>query len=375
MNTVPKYIRIIIACTIAFGFSLLLYSRNYTTPSEVGIARIQEDVQSLITSLGSIQMPSMHFAYQTTVQISPTSQPLSSPPTQDIIQDQPQSPTSPPLHFTPIVSVPIKNTPLPLPTIKIVLPTAIKTVPTTLPKSPTLQPTKIPKPTKTPNEFPVDPALKRAGTTPDEVFTIAAQKTCVPKEVLRTIASIESGGFFSVVDPKWFKLYNSYNWWNSDYLEDPKLSPTYQRACSGYGYDNGSGLIEPDAKFAGMNCHKDGSTGTRSYILGPMQVSGLEQSKHGPKVASLLGIKNVDRRVILDAVTIVGVITQINVGASNCTNWTATQMVKAACGYYGSCGFKDGTYYCNTFCRNIKQYGGKDCSSAVSQFADDNCWK
>lgn len=232
-------------------------------------------------------------------------------------------------------------------------------------------PTKAPKPTRPPDEFPIDPALKRPGTTPDEVFDIAAQKTCVPKAILRTIASIESGGFFSVVDPKWFDLYNSANWWNSEFTADPKQEKPYQRICSGYGYDNGSGLIEPDSKYAGENCHKDGSTGPRSYIMGPMQVNGSEQGKFSSKVASALGVKNVDRRIILDAIMIVGYITKQNVGNASCSNWSAKEVVKAACGYYGSCGIKDGTYYCATFCRNIKEYGGQDCSGAIK---GDGCF-
>jgi hypothetical protein len=250
------------------------------------------------------------------------------------------------------------------------------TIPSLIPTKFVPPPTKAPKPTKPPDVFPVDPSLQRPGTTADEVFTIAAQKSCVPKEILRTLASIESGGFFNVVSPKWFMLYNSYNWWNSAYVEDKTQNPIYQRICSGYGYDYGSGLITDDSKFAGMSCRKDGTTGTRSYIMGPMQMSERLQYNQGPQVAKLLGVKQIDRRVILDAITLAGVVTKINVKeATGCTNWSARDMVKAACGYYGSCGFKDKTYYCNTFCRNIKEYGGKDCSSAVSQFSDDNCWK
>ncbi|KKQ24990.1 MAG: hypothetical protein US40_C0004G0028 [Candidatus Roizmanbacteria bacterium GW2011_GWC2_37_13] len=233
-----------------------------------------------------------------------------------------------------------------------------------------IQPTKIPKPTRPPDVFPIDPSLARYGKTTDEVFTYASQKTCVPKEVLRSIAAIESGGFFDVVDPKYFLLYNSENWWNSQFLTEER------RACSGYDYDNGSGIIPSDSKYAGHNCHSDGSTGPNSYIWGPMQVTGTEQTKFASQVKSAVGggSKKIDRRIILDAILIVGFVSKQNVNPTSCTNWTAQQVAKAACGYYGSCGFKDGTYYCNTFCRNYKTYGGKtDCQGAVNQM-QDNCW-
>ncbi len=228
-------------------------------------------------------------------------------------------------------------------------------------------PTKVPKPTKPPDVFQIDPALARPGKTTDEVFTIASQKTCVPKEILKGIAYIESGSFFDVVPPKYFSLYNSANWWTSQFLTEEK------RACGGYDFDNGSGIVPPDSKYAGHNCHSDGSTGATSYIMGPMQANGSEQSKFGSKVGSLLGVKNVDRRVILDAIMIVGLITKQNIQPATCTNWSGHDIVKAACGYYGSCGIADGTYYCATFCRNYKKFGGKGSCDAAS--FGDNCWK
>ena len=236
--------------------------------------------------------------------------------------------------------------------------------PTNVPK-----PTKMPKPTKPPDIFPIDPSLVRYGKTTDEVFTFASSKTCVPKEVLKGIAYIESGGFFDVVDPKYFLLYNSENWWNSQFLTEEK------RACGGYDYDNGSGIVPSDSKYAGHNCHSDGSTGATSYIMGPMQVNGSEQSKFASQVKSATGAKQVDRRIILDAILIVGFISKQNVNPTSCSNWSGYQVAKAACGYYGSCGFADGTYYCNTFCRNYKSFGGKaDCQGAVNQM-QDNCWQ
>lgn len=231
----------------------------------------------------------------------------------------------------------------------------------------TPKPTKKPKPTKAPDIFPIDPSLARPGKNPDEVFKIASEKTCVPKEVLKGIAYIESGGFFDVVSPKYFLLYNSYNWWNSEFLTEEK------RICGGYGYDQNTGIVPEDSKFAGYKCKEGYNSGLN--VMGVMSVSSYEQSKYAQKVANLLGVRSADRRVILDALMIVGLITKDNVKPTSCTNWTAKQVAKAACGYYGSCGFKDGTYYCNTFCRNYKKFGGKtNCQEAVNQM-QDNCWQ
>lgn len=230
---------------------------------------------------------------------------------------------------------------------------------------PTIKPTKVPKPTKAPDIFPIDPSLARPGKTPDEVFQIASSKTCVPKEILKAIAYIESGSFFDVVSEKYFLLYNSYDWWNSPFLTEEK------RICGGYGYDQNTGIVPNDSKFAGYKCKEGYNSGLN--VMGVMSISSYNQEKYGKKVASLLGVKEADRRVILDALIIVGLITKDNVRPASCTNWSGHDIVKAACGYYGSCGIKDGTYYCATFCRNYKKFGGKG-SCDASSFGD-NCWK
>lgn len=231
----------------------------------------------------------------------------------------------------------------------------------------TIAPTNIPKSTKAPDVFPIDPSLARPGTTSDEVFSIASEKTCVPKEVLKGIAYIESGKFFDVVSPKYFLLYNSYNWWKSEYLTDVK------RACGGYDYASNTGIIPQDSNFAGQSCGS--GQGGDLVTMGPMSVSDYWEGKFKPAAAKALGVSQVDQRVILDALAIVGVSIKTNVKPANCGSWTAWEVAKAACSYYGSCGFKDGTYYCNTFCRNYKSFGGKaDCQGAVNKM-QDNCWQ
>jgi len=250
------------------------------------------------------------------------------------------------------------------PTLPNVIPTKIITIPTKVPTS--IPPTKAPKPTKAPDVFPIDPSLARPGKTTDEVFEIASQKTCVPKEVLKGIAYIESGSFFDVVSPKYFLLYNSFDWWKSSYLTEVK------RACSGYDYESNTGKIPADSNFAGQIC--PGAQGGDLVTMGPLSVSDYWEGKYKKPAASALGVAKTDQRVILDAIAIVGVSLKDNVKPANCSNWTAHEVAKAACSYYGSCGFKDKTYYCNTFCRNYVKFGGKAaCQTAVNQM-QDNCW-
>ncbi|MEK7109656.1 MAG: hypothetical protein AAB876_00380 [Patescibacteria group bacterium] len=209
--------------------------------------------------------------------------------------------------------------------------------------------------------------MARPGKTTDEVFEIASQKTCVPKAVLKGVAYIESGSFFDVVSPKYFLLYNSYNWWNSEFLTEEI------RACSGYDYDSNTGLIPSDSKFAGHKC-RDGS-GSGLVTMGPLAVSDYWEGKFKKPAATALGVAKTDQRVILDAIAIVGMSVKSNVKPANCKSWTAHEVAKAACSYYGSCGFKDKTYYCNTFCRNYAKFGGKAaCQTAVNQM-QDNCWQ
>ncbi len=229
-----------------------------------------------------------------------------------------------------------------------------------------IKPNKIPKPTKD-NSFPIDESLLRYGSNSEEVFQKASELTCVPKEVLKAISRIESGGFFDNVSSKYFKLYNSYNWWNSEFLTDPKI------ACSGYNFDTNTGLIPEDSKFAGYKCREGSNSGLTTF--GPMQISDYWLGKFKPKAAQLLKVDHVDQRVILDAIVIAGLSINTNVKPSNCNSWTGWEVAKAACSYYGSCGFKDGSYYCNTFCRNYKQFGGKtNCQEAVNKM-QDNCWQ
>ncbi len=235
----------------------------------------------------------------------------------------------------------------------------------TITKTPTkyIKPTKIPKPTKTPDVFPIDPSLVRPGKTSNEVFKIASQKTCVPEAVLKSIAYIESGEFFSVVSPKYFLLYNSYNWWNSPYLTEEK------RACGGYDFANATGIIPSDSKFAGYNCHSDGSTSSEyNTIMGPMQMTIAIQNKFAKNAASALGVKQVDRRVILDALLLAGFNIKYNVRASSCVSWSGREVAKAACSYYGSCN----NGYCTTFCNNYRKFGGKGGCDAGA--FTTNCW-
>lgn len=328
---------------ILVSFILIWFLNNY---KNISLEKVFEDTKNIASSLKSkINFLSLNF--QTSL-----------PKKQEKLQ-QKNFYILPTSNFT----YPTKTSIIPT---SVIFPTpTIFFQPTIIPSIP--QSTKTPRPTKAPDVFPIDPSLARPGKTPDEVFQIASSKTCVPVAVLKGIAYIESGSFFDVVSPKYFLLYNSYNWWNSPYLTDPI------RACGGYDYDSNTGLIPSDSKFAGYKC-KDGS-GSGLTTMGPLQVSDYYEGKFKPKAAHVLGVEKVDQRVILDAIVIVALSVKENVKPQNCNSWSAWEVAKAACSYYGSCGFKDGSYYCNTFCRNYSKFGGKgDCQGAVNKM-QDNCWQ
>ena len=361
MITIPKHIRMLIACGIALGISYTVTFHQYTTPTQVNIQRLQNDTQSLVASIPQFTLPTFNLATLYSQQVIPTVTPEpiqnnAGVPTMGFEAVSPGVPTSTPY---------IQPTALPGGIYTSPLPTTAAIPITTNGVSPA--PTNTPKPTKPPNVFPVDPSLQRPGTTPDEVFTIASQKTCVPKAVLRAIASIESGGFFDVVDPKWFMLYNSYNWWKSPSITD------MQRICSGYGQDGNTGIIPSDSNFAGQVCLKPAPMGGNLVVRGPMSISFWETKDFKSKAARVLDVPVADERVILDALVIAGLSINNEVKPSSCQSWSTHDIVKAACIYYGTaekCGYADHSYYCNTFCHNLPKYGGKDCSSAVPQFAN-----
>ena len=344
--------RILIACALSFGISLFIVSRQYITPIKFDVGAVKNDAQSLIANVSSFhfELPHIQLFSQ---RIDPTPVSDASIPTEapaptigfdnPTPEDSGEIPSS-----TPFIQ-PGQGTNYPTVHPSLTVPTKYVTM--------APNPTKKPKPTKAPDVFPVDPSLQRPGTTTDEVFSIASQKTCVSAPVLRAIASIESGGFFDVVDPKYFMLYNSYNWWKSPYLTDVK------RACGGYDYDGNTGIIPPDSNFAGQTCGS--GMGGDLVVRGPLSVSDYWEGKFKPEAAKLLGVPAVDQRVILDAIVIVGLSVKDSVKPANCNSWTTHDEAKAACSYYGSCG--DG--YCTTFCNNITKYGGQNCSGVVSQFA------
>lgn len=357
MSNIFKYSRLLFAFILAFGISYFLMSRQYITPTKFDLAAVKDDAQRLVTSISSFHFELPHIQLFSQRKISTPGPDLSAPTNVPIPSMGFENPTSTPfIQPTQRGNYPTLRPSSAVPT------TYITTAP---------EPTKKPKPTKAPDEFPVDPSLQRPGKTVDEMFTIAAQKSCIPKAALRAIASIESGGFFDTVGTKYLILYNSANWWNSEFI--PESEDGRIRTCSGWAYDGNTGLIPGDSKNAGKKC-RDGS-GSGLGVMGVMSSSPREFDLYKGDVAKALGVpvSQVDRRVILDALILTGFAIQKEVHATSCTSWSASQMVKGACSYYGSCGFADQTYYCNTFCRNLKTYGGGDCSGAISQY-QTSCW-
>lgn len=358
MLRIPKTAYIVLSLVFSFFISSFIYSHYFNASPEFNAGAVKGDIQNVITSLSSFHLELPQFSL-----ISQNSEPTPEP--------LPGEDPAPTMEYENVpTEIPI-STPYFQPTKGPIIPTYSQQ-PTRTPTKPPIQPTKpseptkAPKPTKGPDVFPIDAALKRPGETVDDIIAQAAAKACAPKEVLRTLASIESGGFFDTVTPKYLLLYNSENWWNSEFITEEK------RICSGYAYDGNTGIVFPDSKYAGYKC-RDGS-GSGLGVVGVMSLSPYLFDHYKSNAAKAIGSKNVDRRIIFDSLVIAGMNIKENTKATTCTNWDARTVVKAACSYYGSCGTKDGTYYCATFCRNYQKYGGKDCSGAISQFTD-TCWK
>lgn len=361
MSNLSKYIRIFFACIGAFFIASFLSTHYFANPNQFDTVALKSDVDAIITSVTTfhLEIPRINLFSERIDSPSPTPEEPYPTPVDNTLPMETTSPPSEVPTSTPYIQ-----------------PTRGVTYPTVRPSSPiptkqvtsAPQPTKKSKPTKAPDIFPIDPNLKRPGETVDELFTIAAQKACIPKAALRAIASIESGGFFDTVIPKYLLLYNSYNWWNSEFITEEK------RLCSGYAYNMNTGLVPSDSKYAGYKCREGSGSGLA--VMGCMASSPREFDLYKGSVAKALGVPvaQVDRRVILDSLILTGFAIQKEVHAGSCTSWSASEMVKGACSYYGSCGFKDGTYYCNTFCRNLKTYGGGDCSGAIAKYKD-SCWQ
>jgi hypothetical protein len=367
MTNIYKYSRLVIACLLAFGISNIIFTQQYITPLQFNAVRLKNDVQKIFGAISTIhfEMPKFGLISQK-IEVTPEpTLPAQNEPTMPY-EDVPTGiPSSTPSHLPTPTKFPSTSTQLtPYPTNKV--PSTTRPAPTSIP------PTNPPKPTKGPDMFPVEASLQRPGRTVDEMFAIAAEKACIPASVLRAIASIESGGFFNTVGTKYLILYNSYNWWNSSFI--PESEEGRIRTCSGWAYDQNTGLIPADSKNAGKRC-KDGYNSGLA-VMGVMSTSPREFELYKNATAKVLGVpvSQVDRRVILDALILTGFAIQKEVKAGSCSKWSAAEAVKGACSYYGSCGFQDGTYYCNTFCRNLKTYGGGDCSGAIAAYKN-SCWK
>lgn len=356
---IQKRIMICVVISLSLFVSRFITSHYYPEPSQFDSIQLKNDAQSVIAGVSSFHLSLPHFELiSEKIELTPK------PESQPIVDMEVVPPMAYEVAptFSPIATPNIQPTKIIIPSYapKVTLKPSI-TQPTQVP-----EPTKTPKPTKGPDVFPIDPAKKRPGETVDDIIAQAAAKACAPKEVLRTLASIESGGFFDTVSPKYLLLYNSENWWNSEFITEEK------RICSGYAYDGNTGIVFSDSKYAGYKC-RDGS-GSGLGVVGVMSLSPYLYSHYKDQAAKAIGSKNVDRRIIFDSLVIAGLNIKENTKATTCTNWDARTVVKAACSYYGSCGTKDGTYYCATFCRNYQKYSGKDCSGAIAQFTD-TCWK
>jgi hypothetical protein len=263
-------------------------------------------------------------------------------------------PTSAPSLPPPTVPVPKRSDP----TLPLVTPTS-KPKPTGIPK-----PTEKPLPTAEPT--PVLPAgYVRPGKTIDEVFNIAAQKSCVPANLLKAFVAQEAPGVLTWSD-KSVELYNAYDWWHR--VTEKK------QVCSGYGWYPETGLIPDDSNFAGEKC-KEGINGdTVSKSLGAGQMLEYYWNKTFKKKAeTALGVESADRRVVLDALVGFGI--NIKEGTKNpggCDDWEFKYIIKAACVNTG--GGSAYSYYYGIICRNYNKYANQNnnCDNVASMIIPDS---
>lgn len=259
--------------------------------------------------------------------------------------------------------------PVNYPTAPLVLPTAPPTtapLPPTRPPAPTARPQPTAVPTKAPEPTPDLPAgYVRPGTTIDEVFNIASQKSCVPANLLKAFVAQEAPGVLTWSD-KSVRLYNAYDWWHR--VTEKK------QVCSGYGYYPETGLIPDDSLFAGQQC-KEGINGdTVSHSLGAGQMLEYYWNKtYKKKTEQALGVATADRRVVLDALVGFGI--NIKEGTKNpggCDNWEFKYIIKAACVNTG--GGSAYSYYYGIICRNYNKFSGQNnnCDNVASMIVPDS---
>lgn len=215
-------------------------------------------------------------------------------------------------------------------------------------------PTPIKKPTTAPTAYAPQEDI-RSGQDLEEIFEIASDYSCTPVAVIKAIVAQETPGIFTM-SPRQVLLYNSYKWW---YRVE-----TREEICSGQAYHPGVGLIPKDSNFAGERCKED--QGFVSTSIGAGMIIDSTWNSFKSEVKSKLRVKEVDRRVLLDAMTGVGLILNDAVGSSSCRSWDIKTLKKAACIYYQGVECTKATaFYCNVVCNNYNKYSGDNLNCSV----------
>ncbi len=266
-------------------------------------------------------------------------------------------PTSSPSHLTPTNTLTIRLTRIrtPIPYKK---PTSIK--PTNRPS-----PTKIPEPSPTPL---APPEYLRPGKDLEDIFKIAAEMSCIPVNLLKSIIKQESGALTYGNEQALF--YNAYDWWHR--------AQTKQVICSGYGYFVETGLIAEDSLFAGERCKEAFSEKTANDIysraLGASQMLEIQWNKHyKDKVKQKLQVDKVDRRVLIDSLIGLGISLKEGTRYSgSCDNWDFKYIIKAGCVNAGGCDYYN---YCYTICNNYNKFSGENnnCDYVKDLFKPGTC--
>jgi len=234
---------------------------------------------------------------------------------------------------------------------------------------PTAIPTKKSVITPTSTPIPSKPiGLVRPGKNIDEVIEEVAKIACIPKPMLYAILKNESGDRYKNMSVDTFVLYNTYNWWNSDRIT------SIDQICNFTAFNNKTGIIPTDSKFAGEMCW----IGDITDSMGPMSISSFVWNAYLEREKSLMNQQTIDRRVIFDA--LLGAALHLkNVSlykGTNCDHWELKYVVKAACKYLSMCQynlFNSDINYCDNTCNTYNQYSSTklDCSQIDSVITND----
>lgn len=343
------FLAIFLSLFIFFGIKYLYTNPQILSPDNI-YAGITQKTAQLKTKISSIRLPNLANLFTLNFKLS------NSEPTNQLTNVSPsinfgQAPTGiwqpTPTNFIPTPTLYLRPTSQPF-----------KPSPTLI-KNPT--PTESVKPTKKPPPAPTSYAPKediRPGQDLDDIFEIASGHSCAPMAAIKAIIAQETPGIYTMSLSQ-VLLYNSYKWW---YRVETK-----QEICSGQAYHPGDNLIPQDSNFGGEICFPDKIKDYKSTSIGAGMIIDSTWNSFKGEVKNKLKVKEVDRRVLLDALIGVGLILKSNAGSgSSCKSWDIKTLKKAACIYYSGRPCTSATaFYCNVVCNNYNKYSGGNLNCSV----------